>query len=96
VKAGAEKEASPGELPCSFAGYPAMPLTEQHDLRGGTTTWEDDAWDIPPSDPLPGIAFDIAVIGAGFMGPVLAERLSVDGFDPYRFHALATRAAWRR
>lgn len=56
-----------------------MPLTEQHDLRGGTTTWEDDAWDVPPPDPLPDTPYDIAIIGAGIMGSVLAERLSAEG-----------------
>ncbi len=56
-----------------------MPLTEQHDLRGGTTTWVEDAWDVPPPDPLPDTSTDIAIIGAGIMGSVLAERLSAEG-----------------
>lgn len=58
-----------------------MTLTEQHDLRGGTTTWDDDAWDAPPADALPTSPCDIAIIGAGIMGSVLAERLSSQGLS---------------
>lgn len=54
-------------------------LTESRNLRGGETSWEDDAWAPPPSDPLPSDIRDIAIIGAGVMGSILAERLSADG-----------------
>lgn len=56
-----------------------MTLTEQHDLRGGTTTWDDGAWDVPAADALPDLPCDIAIIGAGIMGSILAERLSAQG-----------------
>jgi glycine/D-amino acid oxidase-like deaminating enzyme len=56
-----------------------MALTEAHDLRGGAPTWADDAWPLPPADALPTAPVDIAIIGAGIMGSVLAERLSADG-----------------
>jgi len=56
-----------------------VPLTESRDLRGGRTSWEEDAWDIPPADPLSDLKCDVAVIGAGVMGSILAERLSADG-----------------
>lgn len=54
-------------------------LTEARDLRGGTASWQDDAWDVPAADPLPADVRDIAIIGAGIMGSILAERLSADG-----------------
>jgi glycine/D-amino acid oxidase-like deaminating enzyme len=54
-------------------------LTEQRDLRSGTTNWEGGTENAPSSDPLPGELRDVAIIGAGIMGAVLAERLSADG-----------------
>lgn len=54
-----------------------MSLTEHHDLRSGPTPWERDHVP-PPSDPLPHDA-DIAIVGAGVMGAMLAERLSATG-----------------
>lgn len=56
-----------------------MTLTESWNLRGGRTAWEEDAWDIPPADPLPAARCDVAVIGSGVMGSILAERLSAEG-----------------
>ena len=58
-----------------------MTLTEQHDLRGGTTSWDEEAWDVSPSDVMPTSPCDIAIIGAGIMGSVLAERLSAQGLS---------------
>lgn len=58
-----------------------MSLTEQHDLRGGTPSWDDGGWDVPPADALPTSPCDIAIIGAGIMGSVLAERLSSQGLS---------------
>lgn len=56
-----------------------MTLTESRKLRGGRTSWEEDAWDVPLADPLPAESCDVAVIGSGVMGSILAERLSADG-----------------
>lgn len=52
-------------------------LTERHDLRTGTPVWTEHAAP-PPSDPLPA-ACDVAIVGAGIMGAMLADRLSADG-----------------
>lgn len=54
-------------------------LTDALDLRTGTTAWAEDTWEIPPSDRLPSGACDIAIIGAGITGAILAERLSAEG-----------------
>lgn len=54
-------------------------LTEHRDLRSGQPSWTDDAWPLPVADPLPEAVCDIAIIGSGIMGAVLAERLSADG-----------------
>lgn len=56
-----------------------MNLTEHRDLRSGTTNWQDSLWDIPASNPFLGFSCDIAIIGSGIMGAILAERLSADG-----------------
>lgn len=55
-----------------------MELTEKRDLRGGRPCW------IPPapplrSDPTPEGCVDVAIIGAGVMGAMLAKRLSAQG-----------------
>ncbi|WP_447725943.1 NAD(P)/FAD-dependent oxidoreductase [Sphingomonas koreensis] len=55
-----------------------MPLSEQHDLRNGNPAWDEEEYSIPPSTPPPPYC-DVAIIGAGIMGAVLAERLSADG-----------------
>ena len=52
-------------------------LTERHDLRSGPTPWET-AGDID-ADPLPATPVDDAIIGAGIMGAMLAERLTAAG-----------------
>ena len=54
-------------------------LTEHHDLRSGPTPWESGC-DIPP-DPLPTGPVDVAIIGAGIMGAMLAERLTATGMS---------------
>ncbi len=56
-----------------------MALTESHDLRCGTSVWDERSWKYPPSTPLPPAQFDVAVIGAGITGAILAERLTADG-----------------
>jgi len=57
-----------------------MDLTEHHDLRGGDPVWQPRDRPPPPADPLPDAA-DVAIIGSGIMGSILAERLSADGHD---------------
>lgn len=56
----------------------AIELTEHRTLRTGRTCWRsvDDA---TPSDQLPTNLVDVAIVGAGVMGVMLAERLSSDG-----------------
>ena len=56
-----------------------MELTEHHDLRGGIPAWRDSDWTPPPADSLPDGEYDIAIIGSGIMGSILAERLSAEG-----------------
>lgn len=55
-----------------------MDLTEYHDLRGGDPVWQPSDRPAPPADPLPDTT-DVAIIGSGVMGSILAERLSADG-----------------
>lgn len=55
-----------------------MNLTETRDLRGGRPCWTPPSHSIPP-DPLPAQPVDIAIVGAGIMGAMLAERLSEQG-----------------
>ena len=57
---------------------PMIDLTERHDLRTGAPVWTDHAAPPPPSDPLPDRA-DIAIIGAGIMGAMLADTLARGG-----------------
>lgn len=56
-------------------------LTELHDLRSGKPSWDDTAWPVPPADPLPAARRDVAVIGAGISGSIIAERLSAEGMS---------------
>lgn len=55
-----------------------MPLSEEHDLRGGNPAWDEENYRVPQSSPAPKRC-DVAIIGAGIMGAVLAERLSDEG-----------------
>lgn len=55
-----------------------MPLSEHHDLRTGSPAWDEEEYDTPSSSPVPRQC-DVAIIGAGVMGAVLAERLSAEG-----------------
>lgn len=57
-----------------------MDLTERHDLKTGAAPWDDGAAAPPPSDALPSHTVDVAIVGAGIMGAMLAERLSAAGF----------------
>lgn len=54
-------------------------LTEARDLRSGRVPWRDADWTIPPAAALPREAVDVAIIGTGIMGAILAERISADG-----------------
>ncbi len=56
-----------------------MELTERRDLRGGRSCWKPHEHDALPCDPLPQGPVDVAIIGAGVMGAMLAERLAKDG-----------------
>jgi glycine/D-amino acid oxidase-like deaminating enzyme len=55
-----------------------MPLSEKHDLRSGDPAWDEGDYSVPLSTPAPRYC-DVAIIGAGVMGAVLAERLTADG-----------------
>jgi glycine/D-amino acid oxidase-like deaminating enzyme len=57
-----------------------LELTERLDLRGGHPCWEDPAADKLPSVALPE-RVDVAIVGAGIMGAMLAERLTRDGLE---------------
>lgn len=54
-----------------------MELTERHDLRNGDTAWLDADPDFL-ADPAPDRA-DVAIVGAGVMGAMVAERLASEG-----------------
>lgn len=56
-----------------------MNLTEHRDLRGGRSCWLASDANTMRADPLPSAKTDIAIIGAGVMGAMLAERLSGEG-----------------
>lgn len=56
-----------------------MDLTEHHDLRGGAPSWLEGEAEPPPSDPLPAGTVDVAIIGAGIVGAMIAERLGAAG-----------------
>ncbi|RZK00584.1 MAG: FAD-binding oxidoreductase, partial [Novosphingobium sp.] len=54
-------------------------LTERLDLRTGDTPWDDATWNMPAADDLPRSGCDVAIVGSGITGAILAERLSADG-----------------
>lgn len=54
-------------------------LTDHIDLRGGQSAWTAEAYPPPPSAPLPTEPIEIAIVGAGIMGAMLAERLASNG-----------------
>ncbi len=56
-----------------------MDLTESRDLRGGRSCWIADDTNTVSSNALPQSRVDIAIIGAGVMGSMLAERLARQG-----------------
>jgi len=56
-----------------------MELTEARDLRGGRPCWQPDGQASIAGDPLPETPVDVAIVGAGVMGAMLAERLTASG-----------------
>jgi glycine/D-amino acid oxidase-like deaminating enzyme len=56
-----------------------MPLTETRNLRGGTSCWQPEGHQAVVSDAFPDHDVDIAIVGAGVMGVMLAERLTATG-----------------
>jgi glycine/D-amino acid oxidase-like deaminating enzyme len=56
-----------------------MDLTERHDLKTGTAPWDDGQLEHIPSDDLPNRTVDVAIVGAGITGAMLAERLTAAG-----------------
>lgn len=57
----------------------ALGLSEAHDLRSGRVPWQEGDWQIPAAADFPSGSLDIAILGAGIMGAILADRLSRDG-----------------
>ncbi len=53
-----------------------MTLTEHRDLRSGTVPWREQDWNTRASDPFPEKSVDIAILGSGISGAILAERLA--------------------
>ena len=60
-------------------GGTSLPLTEARDLRTGKVPWREKDWLPPASGELPSHHVDIAILGGGIMGSILAERLSAAG-----------------
>lgn len=55
-----------------------MSLTPRLDLRGGEDCWRDDPRSLPASDPSPART-EVAIVGAGVTGAILADRLASNG-----------------
>lgn len=55
---------------------PVPGLTEVRNLRTGSVPWCETGGPQRPSDPLPRQRVDIAILGSGIMGAIIAERLS--------------------
>ncbi|WP_207081053.1 FAD-binding oxidoreductase [Novosphingobium sp. KA1] len=58
---------------------PAIPLTETRDLRTGTVPWRATDWRAPNSGSIPTAPVDVAILGSGIMGSILADRLAASG-----------------
>ncbi len=65
-------------VPLSSVPFSPMTLSEHHDLRTGNPAWDEEGYEIPLSSLTPRRC-DVAIIGAGIMGAILAERLSAEG-----------------
>ncbi|TCM35171.1 glycine/D-amino acid oxidase-like deaminating enzyme [Novosphingobium sp. ST904] len=57
----------------------SMVLTESRDLRTGSVPWRESEWHCPKTSEFPSAEVDIAILGGGIMGAILAERLSASG-----------------
>ncbi len=57
----------------------ALALTEARDLRTGTVPWREKDWLPPATGELPSRDVDIAILGGGIMGAILADRLTAQG-----------------
>ncbi|PZU06334.1 FAD-binding oxidoreductase [Sphingomonas sp.] len=53
-----------------------MTFTESRDLRTGDVPWQETDWPSRPSDFFPADPIDIAILGSGIVGAVIADRLS--------------------
>lgn len=53
-----------------------LPLSEARDLRTGAVPWDQGGWSLPPATSPPPTRVDIAILGSGIMGAILAERLA--------------------
>ena len=53
-----------------------LPLSETRNLRTGAVPWDQDGWTLPPASPRARTRVDVAILGSGIMGAILAERLA--------------------
>jgi glycine/D-amino acid oxidase-like deaminating enzyme len=60
-------------------------LTEHRDLRGGQSSWLADDRNTLRTDAFPDGPVDIAIVGAGVMGAMLADRLTASGREVVLF-----------
>lgn len=74
-------------------------VTESHDLRGGESCWLASDTNRMTSDPWPDEPLDVAIVGAGVMGAMLAERLTQQGWNVVILDRVDTRrlceVSWR-
>ncbi|HEY4028824.1 MAG TPA: FAD-binding oxidoreductase [Caulobacteraceae bacterium] len=56
-----------------------MALTPRLDLRGGRDCWQDDPKSLPQADGRPETRVDLAIVGAGISGAMIAERFTEIG-----------------
>lgn len=56
-----------------------MTLTESHDLRSGAVPWGETKLEHPLSAAFPDGPVDVAILGSGIVGAIIAERLSSTG-----------------
>ncbi|MGJ0239830.1 NAD(P)/FAD-dependent oxidoreductase [Novosphingobium fluoreni] len=54
----------------------SLGLTETHDLRTGSVPWREADWELPASDAFPSAHVDVAILGCGIVGAIIADRLS--------------------
>ncbi|MBT0667602.1 FAD-binding oxidoreductase [Novosphingobium profundi] len=59
--------------------HASLGLTETHDLRTGNVPWREADWKLPASDAFPSEQVDVAILGCGIVGAIIADRLSGAG-----------------